>query len=236
MQPKVSIIIPSYNNLDQLKNCLQSIQNQNFENFEVWIIDGASTDGTQEYLKTLGPRFNYISEKDSGIYDAMNTGIKKSVGEWLYFLGSDDRFSNDSVLEEVFSTKCDEEIQILVGNIEYSKGLRFQSEFSSKLWCKNTVHHQSVFYKKELFQQLKYNLNYNVLADYDVNLKLFRKKVSFRKVETTIAICGEDGVSKKYNWNLYKEEINLKVSQAGILSFPFFFLLGVTKYCFRRIF
>ncbi|WP_348741528.1 glycosyltransferase family 2 protein [Tenacibaculum sp. 190524A05c] len=236
MQPKVSIIIPSYNNLDQLKNCLKSIQNQNFENFEVWIIDGASTDGTQEYLKTLGPRFNYISEKDSGIYDAMNTGIKKSLGEWLYFLGSDDRFSNNSVLEEVFSTKCDEEIQILVGNIEYSKGLRFQSEFSSKLWYKNTVHHQSVFYKKELFQQLKYNLNYNVLADYDVNLKLFRKKVSFRKVETTIAICGEDGVSKKYNWNLYKEEINLKVSQSGILSFPVFFLLGVAKYCFRSIF
>ena len=132
---------------------MKSIQNQNFENFEVWIIDGASTDGTQEYLKTLGPRFNYISEKDSGIYDAMNTGIKKSLGEWLYFLGSDDRFSNDSVLEEVFSTKCDEEIQILVGNIEYSKGLRFQSEFSSKLWYKNTVHHQSVFYKKELLQR-----------------------------------------------------------------------------------
>ncbi|CAL2092301.1 Glycosyltransferase 2-like domain-containing protein [Tenacibaculum sp. 190524A05c] len=215
---------------------MKSIHNQNFENFEVWIIDGASTDGTQEYLKTLGPRFNYISEKDSGIYDAMNTGIKKSVGEWLYFLGSDDQFSNDSVLEEVFSTKTDEEIQMLIGNIEYTKGLRFQSEFSSKLWFKNTVHHQSVFYKKELFQELKYNLNYNVLADYDVNLKLFRQKVSFRKIETTIAICGEDGVSKKYNWNLYKEEINLKVSQAGLLSIPVFSLLGVAKYCFRRIF
>ncbi len=218
-----------------MKNCLKCIQSQSFSNFEVWVIDGDSTDETKEYLNTLDPPFYFISEKDSGIYDAMNVGIKKAVGEWLYFLGSDDQFFNDSVLKNLFERDDYKDAQILIGNIEYSNGLRFQSKFSFNLWYKNTVHHQSVFYKKDLFKKIEYSLDYDVLADYHLNLQLFKQKTPFKKVESTIAICGDDGVSKNYNWKLYKEEINLKISQAGVLSFPIFFLLGLTKYCFRRI-
>ena len=77
---------------------------QRFTDYEVWIIDGASTDGTQEYLKTLDQRFNFISEEDSGIYNAMNKGIEKSKGEWLYFLGADDKFLSNQKLRIVLHT------------------------------------------------------------------------------------------------------------------------------------
>ena len=209
---------------------------QRFTDYEVWIIDGASSDGAQEYLKTLGSRFNYISEKDFGIYNAMNKGIEKSTGEWLYFLGADDSFFNESVLENVFSNISYKIEQLLLGSIEYSNKSTFISSFSFKLWFKNTVHHQSVFYKRELFDNLRYNERFKILADYHLNLQLFKQKVPCNKIEKVIATCGENGVSKNYNWNLYKEEILLKTSLTSVFLMPIFYILGISKYIFRRLF
>ena len=66
---------------------MQSIQSQSLKDFEVWIVDGNSSGEMQAYLKTLLPPFNFISEQDRGIYDAMNKGISQSKGEWLFFSG-----------------------------------------------------------------------------------------------------------------------------------------------------
>jgi glycosyltransferase involved in cell wall biosynthesis len=209
---------------------------QRYTDYEVWIIDGASTDGTQEYLKTLDQRFNFISEEDSGIYNAMNKGIEKSRGEWLYFLGADDKFSSNQTLLLFFMLKEFNSEKLLIGDIKYLNNIKFISSFSSKLWFKNTIHHQSIFYKRELFDKLRYNENYKVLADYHLNLQLFKQRVAYKKIDRIVAVCGEAGISKNYNWKLYKEEIMLKTSLSSIFMKPIFFILGISKYLFRNLF
>ena len=106
-----------------MKITIQSIQNQTLKDFEVWIIDGNSSEQTQEYLKTQLPPFYFLSEKDDGIYDAMNKGILKSKGEWLFFLGSGDVFSNDAVLANVFSS-INKGHSLVSGKINYSGNTR----------------------------------------------------------------------------------------------------------------
>ncbi|MFY7712265.1 glycosyltransferase family 2 protein [Tenacibaculum sp. MEBiC07804] len=228
--------MPSYNNLEKLKTCIFSIMMQRFTDYEVWIIDGASTDGTQEYLKTLGQRFNFISEEDSGIYHAMNKGIEKSKGEWLYFLGADDKFSSNQTLLLCFMLREFANEKLLIGNVQYSNEIKFISSFTSKLWFKNTVHHQSVFYKRELFDNVRYDENYKVLADYHLNLQLFKQGIAYKKIDSIVAVCGGEGISKNYNWNLYREEIQLKTALTSIFIKPIFYTLGISKYFFRRVF
>src|SRR5215216_6167566 len=106
--PLLSIIIPTYNSEKTLSCCLQSVLNQTFKDFEILIIDGLSSDNTINVIKGYNnSKIRVYSEKDKGIYDAMNKGIEKSAGEWLYFLGSDDQFFNEYVLEAIFQGNKD---------------------------------------------------------------------------------------------------------------------------------
>lgn len=102
-QYKLSIITINYNNKEGLKKTIQSIVSQENRDFEWIVIDGGSTDGGVEYLKQYSEYFTYwVSEKDRGIYNAMNKGIQHSRGDYLLFLNSGDRFFADSVLSKVF--------------------------------------------------------------------------------------------------------------------------------------
>jgi glycosyltransferase involved in cell wall biosynthesis len=101
-----SIIIPTFNSEKVLRECLNSIVEQTFNNYEIILIDGLSTDSTVDIIKEYSlnnPNIHWVSEKDLGIYDAMNKGIKIANGEWVYFLGSDDKLSSNNALQEIFN-------------------------------------------------------------------------------------------------------------------------------------
>ena len=241
----LSIIIPSFNNLNELKKCVLSIRNQTFDDFEVWIIDNNSTDGTLEYLQSLEKPFYWKSEKDNGIYDAMNKGILCAKGEWIYFIGADDQLFDNSTLSTI-NFKKHENYKIIYGAIkyEYSKNDSFlvknndgvlSSSFTNLLWLKNSMHHQSIFYKKSIFENLNFNTNYQILADYDLNLQLFKKKVLAIKINKIIALCSTKGISKNYDWKLYKEEIKIKTTQTSIFFKPLFVVLGIIKFLIKKI-
>ena len=103
-QPFFTIVIPTFNSAQTLKRSLDSVLGQGFTQLEILVIDGVSTDNTLDIIRTCSlkdNRLQYISEQDSGIYDAMNKGIKRASGDWIYFLGSDDRLYDDSVLEKI---------------------------------------------------------------------------------------------------------------------------------------
>lgn len=174
----------------------------------------------------------------------MNKGINLSKGNWLYFLGADDQLFNKDVLKEV-SIHLSSDLEVLSGGIQYlfcendSKHINennavFNTFWSWKLWIKNTVHHQSTFYKKSLFEVEKFNTKYNVLADYDFNLKLYKKKVFIEEIDFIIAKCGVNGISKNYNWSLYQEEIKIKTQASSIFYWPLFFKLAILKYMFKK--
>lgn len=221
-----------------------SIQNQSFTNYEILIIDGDSKDSTKQFLETLKPPFFWTIEKDEGVYDAINKGIDKAKGSWLYFMGSDDQFFNSNVLASVFENPIDENVELIIGSIKYDiegKAARHlnkdidirKSNWSSKLWLTNSVHHQGVFYKHTLFEQRRYSLKYKILSDYDINLKLFREGKTVKIIDHVIAFCGAEGLSKNYNWSMYKEEVQLKTAQSSIILKPVFYMLSALKYLIK---
>lgn len=243
--PVVSIIIPSFNNIDLLKNCIDSIYTQSFKDFEVLVMDAKSTDGTLAYLQTLKEPFYFSSEPDLGVYDAMNKGIQLSKGEWLYFLGSDDALFERDTLKTIFDSKINITESLIIGQIKYdvsrnnSKLLKNKhilfSPWSPNLWIRNAPHHQGIFYKKSVFDNLKYDLKYKILSDYDLNLKLYKSHFKAKILKQIIALCGAEGMSKRFDWQLYKEEIELKTNLSSKMFKPLFYALGISKYLLKRV-
>lgn len=206
----------------------------------MWVIDNASSDGTYEFVESLGAPFNVISENDVGIYNAMNKGIINSSGEWLYFMGADDLLYDTDVLAKIANTRRSSE-KVILGNVTFnsisnvSKNLDIKrSKFSKTLWLKNTIHHQGTFYKRDIFKINFYDESYSVLADYKLNLELFRKKIVSINTNILIANCGDQGISKKFKWSLYKEDIRLKTEVSSGIFKPFFWAIGVFKYLMKN--
>lgn len=171
---KLSIIIPTFNSGAVLGRALDSIVAQTFSDWEVLIMDGVSADNTLEIAQSYNdPRIHIYSEPDKGIYDAMNKGIKKANGEWLYFLGSDDWLLFPNTLDSVFSMEIDG-YDVVYGDVESE---HLAPEHSGE-WTLETVDiskcHQGIFYKKYIFKRLGYyDLEYPVWADHDFNWKWF---------------------------------------------------------------
>lgn len=242
--PKISIIIPVFNNLSGLIKTVESIQEQRFKNFEVWIMDGGSSLETQNYLSNLEKPFYYQSRVDKGIYDAMNKGIALAKGEWLFFLGSGDIFFDDTVLSSIFDIKEPISEHIIAGKVVYegatsafvynAKKKVKEADWSRFMWIRNGLHHQSSFYKKELFDSLIYQLKYPVLADYWLNLYLYKMGFTCKIINSVVAKCNSDGVSKSGDWSIYQEEIQLKTDLSSLAFKPFYYTIAKIKYLFRK--
>ena len=119
-KPLISIIIPTFNSEVTLDIALESIINQTYDNLEILILDGLSTDKTIEISKEYQNKFSELrifSEKDKGIYDAMNKGINYAKGEWLYFMGSDDSLFESTTLEQFTGLIGIEDIDVVYGNV-----------------------------------------------------------------------------------------------------------------------
>lgn len=99
-QPRITVITVTYNSLATLRETVESVLGQSYANIEYIVVDGQSTDGTPEYLASLGDKIRFISEPDAGLYDAMNKGIDLATGDFVGFLNADDLFEHPKVLEQ----------------------------------------------------------------------------------------------------------------------------------------
>ena len=167
-RPLISIIIPSFNSADVLKDCLLSVINQPEKNIELIIMDGGSTDGTLTILKEFEKDIAVmVSEPDKGIYDAMNKGITKATGRWIYFMGADDRLLPG--FSEMAKLLKDDDT-IYYGNVA-SDGDMLQGAFSAYRLAKFCMNHQTIFYPAKVFKKYSYSSRYKVYADYALNLQ-----------------------------------------------------------------
>lgn len=218
--PLISIIIPVYNAVKTIENTLNSVLNQTYSKIQLIVIDGFSNDGTIDVVQLFSDRIDVlISEKDRGIYNAMNKGVDLAEGDFYYFLGADDILSSRDVIHELFSHKINDSVKLVFGNVlnigfvNSKIPMVHQSEFSSKLIWKNTLHHQGAFYHSSVFDVFRYDEALNVLADYELNISLYNQKVEALQNTVIVAHCLAQGVSKKFNKKLYKEELCLKKRQ-----------------------
>jgi glycosyltransferase involved in cell wall biosynthesis len=215
-KPLISIIIPVFNASETIDACLNSAIQQTWENHEIIVIDGGSDEVTIQKIKKHSEGIVYfLSEKDRGVYDAINKGLAQAKGDWIFILGSDDQFASPSVLEEVFSIPIKSE-KIVFGNVQQTdinhtlvRSLH-KSKFNRSIFWRNTLHQQSVFYHNSLFYSFRFDIAYRVLADYDFHLLLYNQGIPFRSIPLTIAICSAGGLSKKFTFALYQEELRIK--------------------------
>jgi glycosyltransferase involved in cell wall biosynthesis len=189
-QIKLSIITVCYNNKEGLRKTMESVKRQEFKNYEYIVIDGGSTDGTLDLIKGNEAFIDYwVSEKDEGIYDAMNKGIKVAKGAYCYFLNSDDCIASPGTLEKIFDETENTDADIIYGNLavwkngrlknvlKLSRKITFYSFYRSKV----AIHHQASFIKRELFEKYGYyNLDFTISADWT----FFYKSVIIHHVKT----------------------------------------------------
>jgi len=197
-----SIIIPTYNASGLLPSALDSVLAQTFSDYEVILVDGNSTDGTQEivkkYEKKFGGKLRWVSESDEGIYDAMNKGLGLAKGEWIYFLGSDDTFYSKNVLEKVNKEIKNSNVDVIYGSVQWGDLDKvYDGEFSLLKIMQKNICHQAIFYKKDLFKRLgKYDLNYKTWADYLFNIRWFNNRsVKHKYIDLIVAKYGANGFS-----------------------------------------
>ena len=226
---RLSIITVVYNAKADLDLTLKSIKSQTIRT-EVIVIDGGSSDGTVEIIKNNSDIVsNYISEKDQGIYDAMNKGILNATGEWIYFLNAGDVFHDSQTLELLVS-QCDpKETDIIYGDVIILGANQFQLNCDVS---KMVIHHQGICYKKDLHNSVgKYVVNKKfTIADYFFfNLILpFR----WRKTSFVFAICDGGGVSSKMKSFYAKNAVDFLFGRLTISKFTTF----VVFYPFYKLF
>jgi putative colanic acid biosynthesis glycosyltransferase len=226
--PLITIIMVILNSQDKIERVIDEVHRQTYPQKELIIIDGGSTDGTVEVLKRKSGDITFwLSEADGGIYDAFNKGIDAAKGEWIFFLGADDTFSRQDILERVMSRNIPDDAVLLVGNVLYADGRPFSGRFNEALYVHNTVHHQGVFYRRRVFDSYRYGhlpsgkcLQFQVSGDYALNLKLFCEKAKCLYIDEIIACCGR-GLSMEGRWQGYAEEIFIRRQFLGYRSLPF---------------
>lgn len=238
MIPKISIITPTLNVEKNIKRCLMSVINQRYSNIEHYIIDGLSTDETVDIVKKYAKKFSHIkliSEKDDGIYDAMNKGITNASGEWIFFLGSDDIFFDDDVLCRIFMQNDDyKKFDFLYGNVAWSDtGNIYDGKFTSLKLIQKNICHQAVFVRKSIYEEYaNFDVRYKVCADWDFNMKVFATdNVRKKYIDMTVAQYGINGFSAS------NRDLVFEGDMANIVQERFFYenkILKEKRYHIKR--
>lgn len=201
---KLSVITINFNNKLGLLKTIESVLSQTYKNFEYLIIDGGSTDGSKDIIEKYSNKITYwVSERDKGIYNAMNKGIKQAKGEYCLFLNSGDYLIDSNVLEKVFSQNFDEDI--VYGNIlkEYSSGKIEQDKYPQRSELTladlffSSLNHPSSFIKRKLFDQYGlYNEEYKIVSDWAFFFKVIGiYNVPVKYIDMDISCYNMAGIS-----------------------------------------
>lgn len=233
---KISIITVVYNAQETIEETIKSVLNQDFDNVEYLIIDGGSTDGTNEIISKHKSKINfYLSETDKGLYDAMNKGIENATGDIIGIINADDVFMDNTVLSNislVFKEKP--QIDATIGNIIQcnKQGLRTRF-YSSKNWQPNKLKigfmppHPSIFFKRSLFEKYgRYRIDFKSGADYELIVRFFMKfQITwvYTNLTTTSMLRGGISSSGLKSYRLITKEI-IKALELNEIKFSKFLI------------
>jgi len=196
--PLITVITVVLNGEKYLEETIQSVLNQTYDNVEYIIIDGGSTDGTLDIIKQYEHAIDYwVSEKDRGIYDAMNKGIDVASGEWINFMNAGDGFYDNEILSIVHK-HIDDIHGVIYGDtlVLYNKFQRIYKALPLEDINYGMVFsHQSSFVRTELYKAKNFSLNYRFAADYDFFYFLYKKKYNFFYIPKILSYMRSAGVS-----------------------------------------
>jgi glycosyltransferase len=212
----ISIITIVYNNSDCIEECIQSVLNQDSKNVEYIVIDGSSTDGTQQIIEKYRDKIAvYISEKDDGLYCALNKGIRLATGDVIGILHSDDLFFEQNTLTEIAKIFSKTNADLVYANGQYVDKQNINKVkriYPAKDFKKSYLKfgwiplHTTIYVKRDVFEKYGfYDEKYSIASDYDISLRWFLndeiKKVFFNKWVVKMRLGG-----KSTSMNLQKRK------------------------------
>lgn len=234
---KFTIITVSFNSANTIVETIKSVLAQDYKNIEYIIIDGASTDGTLEIINQYSSQITkIISEKDAGIYDAMNKGLAAATGDIVGILNSDDLFHNTTVLSTIIQ-HFNPTIDCIATDVEIfstvpSNVLRYYSCTRWKKWMFRFGHqppHPGFYVRNSVYKKYGFfNITYKLAADFDMLLRLIMKNKCPTLFLPIVSVSMRSGgESQKSFKNIQKanREVNHALNNNGYFSLPFFIWL-----------
>jgi glycosyltransferase involved in cell wall biosynthesis len=232
--PLFSIITVCYNASATISETIASVLGQTYRDLEYIVVDGKSTDGTVEILRGIkDERMKFVSEKDSGIYNAMNKGLRMASGDYLIFLGADDTFFDNKVLERV-AAKLPGDGSVVYGDIMLKTRQKlYNGAFTRWTWGHRNISHQCIFYPKAVYTRYQYDEKYRSTADWDYNLRLLIDHVPFTYIGETVCTFNDaDGLSSSTeDYDFLKVRRQMVCRAVGLLPYCW----GILQRAKRRI-
>lgn len=222
MAKKVSVITVCFNAEASIGNTLKSVLDQTYTDYEYVIVDGASKDNTLKIIEDYkdgfeakGIKITVISEKDNGIYDAMNKAVKYCSGEWLIYLNADDSLADQDVLKDMFETKDYEGFDVVYGDSYRVKGELKKLDLADKsidhlrdfkFFC-----HQATFTRREVFDKISFDPQFRICADYDFFLQAYLMDMEFHYENRVVCIYSVEGTSNRDYYRTILDNYNVKI-------------------------
>ena len=216
---KITIVTISYNSEKTIERTIQSVISQKYDNTEYWIIDGKSTDSTMKIVKEYAEKYDfikYISEKDNGISDAFNKGIKKATGELIGLINSDDCLAEEALqtVNEIYlKTKADVIYgDTIVHDVDNGLTLYKHAGKPEQLKYEMPFIHQSSFIKRSVYEEYgMYSSEYKICMDYDMLARIFRKGCTFANTEKILSIFQYGGTSCQHPVRTINEDMKIAI-------------------------
>ncbi|GHX01111.1 Colanic acid biosynthesis glycosyl transferase WcaE [Vibrio cholerae] len=198
--PLITVVTVVYNGEAFLEDTILSVINQTYDNVEYIIIDGGSTDATLDIIRKYEHAIDYwVSEKDQGIYDAMNKGITLATGDWINFMNGGDAFYNNTTLDHVFKKNDLSVFDIIYGNhqVVYPSGRKRLARAGqlTNMWKGSQFCHQATFVKSKYHKKNKFNISTEIVADFELFYNAWRANKKFHFIDVVIARFEAGGVS-----------------------------------------
>lgn len=191
LRPTVSVVTVCYNSLPALQKTMESVNAQRYPALEYIIVDGGSTDGTSQYLESASIPCRWVSERDNGIYDAMNKGVSMATGDFVIFMNAGDIFASDDVLERVFDRGTDADViygdVIKGGSIKKAEAMHNSHRM---FFC-----HQSCLARRERLVETPFDIRHRMSADFKWVKTMVKEGRRFMQVNFPIADFDTSGVS-----------------------------------------
>ena len=220
---KISIITACYNAEKTIRDTIESVLAQTYKDYEYIIIDGQSTDSSLNIIKEY-KNIKLVSEKDKGLYDALNKGIKMASGDVIGIINSDDVLYDENVFQTI-ADNYKEDTEIMYANVKY-----YNDDFSqvirdyvsgtkySNAWCPA---HPSMYIRKEVFDKIGYyNLDYKITADYDFMVRCNKANVKYQYVDSYFVKMRYGGMSNGVKGYLVNFAECYKTLKRNEVSFP----------------
>lgn len=241
--PKVSIVTVTYNVARSLERTINSVINQRFSDYEYVIIDGRSSDNTSTLIEQYRDKIDvFISEKDEGVYDAMNKSLNYIRGEWVLFLNSGDTFADSNTLNNIFNKSYKDTCCAIYGNaycdnrgnLNYVKAKPFW--FYTPFSYGSGICHQAIFIKSEYMKELRYDTNFRIASDYDMMVRLYSKNKDFFYINIPICIYETSYGLSARNHLKALEECRLITKRKKDIEYWKMYIVFSFKYVLRKLF